>query len=89
MTVLATITIDTTDFELGEILAGYETRRELTQFVPIDSDLGPYFWAEITTWTRLRRTCRLMIVLGSYRTVTARLTGGSLRSSEPRASMAC
>jgi hypothetical protein len=46
MTVIATIAIDTTDFELGEILSGYETRVELTQFVPIDSDLVPYLWAE-------------------------------------------
>jgi predicted DNA binding protein len=46
MTVIATIAIDTTDFELGEILARYDTRIELTQFVPIDGDLVPYFWAE-------------------------------------------
>jgi predicted DNA binding protein len=46
MTVLATIAIDSADFDLGEVLTGYDSIIELTQFVPIDNDLVPYFWAE-------------------------------------------
>lgn len=46
MTVLAAIAIDSADFALGEVLSdgGTDTRIELTQFVPIDGDLVPYFW---------------------------------------------
>jgi predicted DNA binding protein len=46
MTVIATIAIDAADFELGKILTGYDSVVELTQFVPMDNDLVPYFWAE-------------------------------------------
>lgn len=46
MTVLATIAISSDDFDLGKILTGYDSVIELTQFVPIDDDLIPYFWAE-------------------------------------------
>ncbi|HET7324590.1 MAG TPA: bacterio-opsin activator domain-containing protein, partial [Halococcus sp.] len=46
MTVTATISIPSDAFELGEILAmeaGISI--ELTQFVPVDDGLIPYFWA--------------------------------------------
>jgi predicted DNA binding protein len=46
MTVLATIAIAADDFDLGEVLTGNDSVVELTQFVPIDGDLVPYFWAE-------------------------------------------
>ena len=46
MTVLATIAIAADAFDLGAVLSGYETRVELTQFVPVDGGLVPYFWAE-------------------------------------------
>lgn len=46
MTVLTTISIDAGDFDLGEVLTGYDSVIELTQFVPIDGELVPYFWAE-------------------------------------------
>lgn len=46
MTVLATIAIDSDKFDLGEVLSGYDTQIELTQFVPIDDSLVPYFWAD-------------------------------------------
>lgn len=46
MTVLATIATDASEIDLGEVLLGYDTQIELTQFVPIDGSLTPYFWAE-------------------------------------------
>jgi predicted DNA binding protein len=51
VTVLAAIAIDAEDFALGQVLSdgGTETRIELTQFVPIDGDLIPYFWATEST----------------------------------------
>jgi hypothetical protein len=46
MTILAGVAVASDAFELGEILSngGTDTRVELTQFVPIDGDLVPYFW---------------------------------------------
>jgi hypothetical protein len=41
MTVIA---IDADAFDLGEILTGDDSVVELTQFMPIDSDLVPSFW---------------------------------------------
>lgn len=46
MTIRATIAIDTADFDLGEVLTAHDTFAELTQFIPIDDTLVPYFWAE-------------------------------------------
>ncbi|EMA51401.1 helix-turn-helix domain-containing protein [Halococcus thailandensis] len=46
MSVIASISIDADDFVLGEILADTTTRIELTQFVPVDNQLIPYFWKE-------------------------------------------
>lgn len=46
MTVLATIAVGASDFTLGKILTGYDSVIELTQFVPIDGEVVPYFWAE-------------------------------------------
>jgi predicted DNA binding protein len=46
MTILAVISIDAESFALGEVLSngGTDTRIELTQFVPTNGDLIPYFW---------------------------------------------
>jgi predicted DNA binding protein len=46
VSVLAVIAVDTEDFALGQVLGdgGTGTRVELTQFVPVDGDLVPYFW---------------------------------------------
>lgn len=46
MTVLASIGIESEEFRLGEALAATTTRIELTQFVPVESQLVPYFWKE-------------------------------------------
>ncbi len=46
MTVIATISIPSEAFELGEILALDDgVKIELTQFVPVANQLVPYFWA--------------------------------------------
>ena len=47
MSVLAAVAVDTESFVLGRVLdtGDTETRIELTQFVPLDCDLVPYFWA--------------------------------------------
>ena len=46
VSVLAVIAVDAEDFALGQVLGdgGTATRIELTQFVPVDGDLVPYFW---------------------------------------------
>lgn len=44
MTVVATVAVPTDAFVLGEILAVESVRIELTQFVPVDDGLVPYFW---------------------------------------------
>jgi predicted DNA binding protein len=46
MSVIASLSIDATDFVFGEVLADTTTRIELTQFVPVDNQLVPYFWKE-------------------------------------------
>ncbi len=46
MTILAAVAIDSGDFALGDVLSdfGTDTRIELTQFIPINDELVPYFW---------------------------------------------
>jgi predicted DNA binding protein len=44
MTVVADLILDAEDFCIGQILKHTTTRIELTQFVPIDGRLAPYFW---------------------------------------------
>jgi predicted DNA binding protein len=46
VSVLAVIAVDAEDFALGQVLGngGTGTRIELTQFVPVEGDLVPYFW---------------------------------------------
>lgn len=46
MSVIASLSIDADDFVLGEVLAATTTRIQLTQFVPVDNQLIPYFWKE-------------------------------------------
>ena len=46
MSVIASLSIDADEFVLGEVLAATTTRIELTQFVPVDNQLVPYFWKE-------------------------------------------
>lgn len=46
MTVIAGFSINAEDIVFGQALAGTETRIELTQFVPTDGGLIPYFWKE-------------------------------------------
>lgn len=46
MTVVAGIAVDAEDFAVGQVLAHTTTQIELTQFVPIDGALTPYFWKE-------------------------------------------
>ena len=46
MSVIASIAIDADDFVLGQALADTTTRIELTEFVPVDNQLVPYFWKE-------------------------------------------
>lgn len=45
MSVVATISIPSDSFELGKILGVEGIQVELTQFIPVDSGLVPYFWA--------------------------------------------
>ena len=46
MSVIASLSIDADEFVLGDVLAATTTRIELTQFVPVDNQLVPYFWKE-------------------------------------------
>ena len=46
MTVIAGLSVNADDIVFGQALAGTETRIELTQFVPTDGGLIPYFWKE-------------------------------------------
>jgi hypothetical protein len=46
MTVVAGIAVRTEDFVVGRVLSPSSTRIELTQFVPVDDHLVPYFWKE-------------------------------------------
>lgn len=48
MTVIAGISIDSGEFDLGQVLAGAgaTTRIELAQFVPTNTSSIPYFWVE-------------------------------------------
>lgn len=45
MSVVATVTIPSDSFVLGEILGIEGIQVELTQFVPVENELVPYFWA--------------------------------------------
>jgi predicted DNA binding protein len=44
VTVVVDIAIDAEDFCIGQVLAHTTTRIELTQLIPIDGSLAPYFW---------------------------------------------
>ena len=47
MSVIAAIAIDADQFELGEVLhTDHDVRVDLTQFVPIEGTLAPYFWVK-------------------------------------------
>ncbi|MFC5971859.1 helix-turn-helix domain-containing protein [Halomarina salina] len=46
MTVIAGVVVDAEDFAIGDVLSPTTTRIDLTQFVPIDGQLAPYFWKE-------------------------------------------
>jgi predicted DNA binding protein len=46
MTVVAGIAIDADDFDIGDVLSATTTRIDLTQFVPVEGQLVPYFWKE-------------------------------------------
>ncbi len=46
MTVIADFLVDAEDFAIGQVLSHTTTRIDLTQFVPIDETLAPYFWKE-------------------------------------------
>jgi predicted DNA binding protein len=46
MSVVAGFSVDAEDIVFGQVLAGTETRIELTQFVPVDGGFIPYFWKE-------------------------------------------
>jgi predicted DNA binding protein len=46
MTVVARIAIDAEDFVIGRVLSHTSTRIKLTQLVPINDALTPYFWKE-------------------------------------------
>lgn len=47
MSVIATIAVESDQFELGQILhTDHDMRVDLTQFVPIEGMLAPYFWVE-------------------------------------------
>ncbi|EMA44784.1 helix-turn-helix domain-containing protein [Halococcus saccharolyticus] len=47
MSVIATVAVEADQFELGEVLhTDHDLRVDLTQFVPIDRTLAPYFWVE-------------------------------------------
>lgn len=46
MTVIAHIAIDAEDFDIGQVLVSTTTPIQLTQFVPVDGQLVPYFWKE-------------------------------------------
>lgn len=46
MTVIAGIAIAAEDFDIGQALSATKTRIELTQFVPVNGQLVPYFWKE-------------------------------------------
>lgn len=46
MTVVARIAIDAEDFIIGQVLSHTSTRIKLTQLVPINDALTPYFWKE-------------------------------------------
>ena len=46
MTILAGIAVDAAEFAIGQVLDHTTTRIELTQFVPMNGGLTPYFWKE-------------------------------------------
>lgn len=46
MSIIAGIAIDAEAFVIGQILSATTTRIDLTQFVPVDGRLSPYFWKE-------------------------------------------
>ena len=46
MSIIASLSINADDFVFGEVLSHTTTRIELTQFVPVDNQLVPYFWKE-------------------------------------------
>lgn len=47
MSVIATIAVESDQFELGQVLdTRQDLRVDLTQFVPINGMLAPYFWVE-------------------------------------------
>lgn len=47
MTIITGIAIDSEDFAVGQVLSHSTTPIRLTQFVPINTGLMPYFWKEI------------------------------------------